>query len=220
MNFHNLKHIAIFSFILCSNIAFAQSLPTIKNNVKDSLFSLYLHIPYSLEVLVHNADPSFIEVKAPNANIQKMSDTLYLITYSNTSEASKIKLYYKNLPIDIMQVKVEAFNAPVVKLMGSSGPNISKFALKNLTKIELDLHAASNANNLQLYSCRVFISEPGKPMTFNTILNKLDLPEQLSSMIKNLAPSSTIRFDEFMMKTPQNQIFNASGSSVTFIVVE
>jgi hypothetical protein len=206
---------------LFANILTAQNLPVMKNVEKDSLYIIYVNLDHKIEINPRKADLSLMELRATNANVLKLNDTVYQVRYHTIDEETKIKLYYKGLPVDIMTAKVSNMLAPKVKIAGISGPNIPATALKGLKKFELVYTPEmEKMKGLEFFNCRILITEPGKPLSFNVNLRNLEFPEQLVSMLSKLKPESTIRFDEFKMKTNQNYVLNVEGSSITFIVVE
>ncbi len=216
------KSTGVFIFTFCLSIAgFSQHLPAFSGFEKDSIYSLYVNIDQKISINPRNSIAGNIEIKANNASIQKLNDSTYLMRYNMPTEATKIKLYYRNLPVDIINVKVENIPAPAIVLDGNLGPFLTKASLKNIKKVDiLFKNNKELIQSLELFQCRILITEPGKPMTFNSNLGGTMIPEYIAKMLSELKPNSTIRFDEFKIKTVQNYVLDVEGSSVTFIVVE
>ncbi len=216
------KYVLLCCFFICfSASAFAQSLPKFLGMQRDSTYTFYVNIDQKIHLSPQNSDVSFIELKASNAYVQKINDSLYLIRYNNTFEATKLKLYYKNLPVDIINLKVETMPTPAVILGGNLGPNLTLSTLRNVNKLDIVFPNENGLMNaLELFQCRITITEPGKPLTFNTNIGGTLLPAHIAKLLSELKPRSTIRFDEFKIKTAQNYVLDVEGSSVTFIVVE
>jgi hypothetical protein len=217
-----ITRIAFFIFLFCLSISgYAQLLPAFSGIEKDSIKTLYVNIDQRISINPQSSDLAYIEIKASNASIQKLNDTTYALRYNMPFEASKIKLYYRNLPVDIINVKVESMPAPTVILDGNQGPNLSIASLRNVKKVDIVFPKNKEIiRSLELFQCRILITEPGKPVTFNTNFGGTVIPEYISKMLSELKPKSTIRFDEFKIKTPQNYVLDIEGSSITFIVVE
>lgn len=216
------KKIIFTSLILSISIAvFCQKLPQFLDIEKDSTYTFYVNVDQKLRIKPRNSDVSLIEVKANNAYVYKFNDSTYVVRYNTPTEISKIKLYYKNLPVDIINAEVQTMPTPSILLGGNQGPNLTLEALRNVKKLDIRFpFDKSPLNALELFQCRMLITEPGKPITFNTNLGGNVLPDHISKMLAELKPKSTIRFDEFKIKTEQNYVLDVEGSSITFIVVE
>jgi hypothetical protein len=215
------KFIFAASFLCVTIASFCQKLPQFLGIEKDSIYTFYVNVDQKLHIKPRSADLSMIEIKATNAYVYKFNDSTYVVRYNTTTEISKIKLYYKNLPVDIINVQVETMPAPAIILGGNQGPNLTQETLRNLKKLDIQFPLnKSSLKALELFQCRMLITEPGKPITFNTNLGGSVLPDHISKMLAELKPKSTIRFDEFKIKTEQNYVLDVEGSSITFIVVE
>lgn len=216
------KKLIFIPLILCfSTAGFCQKLPQFKEVEKDSTYTFYVNVDQKLHIKPRSADLSMVEVKAANAYVYKFNDSTYVVRYNTPTEISKIKLYYKNLPVDIINVQAETMPAPAILLGGNQGPQLTQENLRNLKKLDIRFpNAKSPFNSLELFQCRMLITEPDKAITFNTNLGGSILPDHISKMLAALKPKSTIRFDEFKIKTEQNYVLDVEGSSITFIVVD
>lgn len=199
----------------------AQHLPAFNWSGKDSVITLYCQLDYPVGITLNNADPSLLQVKAKGATLIKMADTTYQIRFMAPEEEVKIKLYYKNLPVDIMTVKVTNPEMPNIVFKGLNGINIAKADLSKIKSFEVVFPSLMDKiPGLEFYTCKLSIIEPGKPTPFFINLRSPDLPSQLQGIIANLPVDSYLVFEELKIKTRSNNVMNMDGQPVKFRVVE
>ena len=199
----------------------AQHLPAFSWTGKDSVITLYSQLDYPVEIKLNSADPALLQVKAKGATIIKMADTSYQIRFLAPEEEVKIKLYYKNLPVDIMTARVTNPEMPNIVFKGVSGINIAKADLSKIKSFEVVFPALmGKIPGLEFYTCKLSIIEPGKPTPFFINLRSPDLPAQLQGIITNLPVDSYLVFEELKIKTRSNNVMNMDGQPVKFKVVE
>ncbi len=207
-------------FFSLSNM-FGQHLPAFSWAGKDSVITLYSQLDYPIEIKLNNADPALLQLKAKGATIIKMADTSYQIRFLAPEEEVKIKLYYKNLPVDIMTARVTNPEMPNIVFKGVSGINIARADLSKLKSFEVVFPALMDKiPGLEFYTCKLSIIEPGKPTPFFINLRSPDLPAQLQGIITNLPVDSYLVFEELKIKTRSNNVMNMDGQPVKFRVVE
>ncbi len=208
-------------FMAVSSGLKSQSLPELLWPGKDSVVTLYSQLDHFVRIKPHRSETSMIQLKSKSATIIKMSDTLYQIRFQVPEEEVKIKLYYKNLPIDIITARVINLPMPNIRFAGMMGKDIPKANLGKLKKFELDFPVFDGLSpGLEFYTCKMSIIEPGKQNPFFINLHSSDLPSQLQGIIANLPINSWIVFEELKVRTRSNNIMNMEGNPVRFRVVE
>ncbi|MBK8700551.1 MAG: hypothetical protein IPN29_13870 [Saprospiraceae bacterium] len=202
-------------------IGFAQNLPVFAKPMRDTVQTLYCQLDYQIPIKLHTADANLIEVKAKPGTVVKLNDSLYQVRYVSPEEEVKIKLYYKNLPVDLYAVKVANLPMPVIRLSGLNGSLIPRGDLTKVKKFELEFPYMSQRNEgIEFFTCRLSIMEPGKASPFLINLRTPDFPQQLQGIISKLPANSTLSFDELKVKTRSNTVMNMDGNPVKFTVVE
>ncbi|MBK8698062.1 MAG: hypothetical protein IPN29_00080 [Saprospiraceae bacterium] len=215
----------VFFLILVVNLwvkmGIAQHLPVFAKTERDTVQTLYCQLDYQIPIKLHTSDPHLIEVKAKPGTVVKLNDSLYQVRYVSPEEEVKIKLYYKNMPVDLYAVKVANLPMPVIRLSGLNGSLIPKGDLAKVKKFELEFPYLSQRNEgIEFFTCRLSIVEPGKPNPFYINLRTPDFPQQLQGIISKLPANSTLSFDELKVKTRSNNVMNMDGNPVKFTVVE
>lgn len=204
-----------------SGVLASQSLPQIAWEGKDSIITIYCQLDYPVKIDLRQADPSMIQLKSRGASLAKLSDSVYQIRFQIPEEEVKLKLYYKNLPVDIVSLNVINMEMPSIRFNGINGNNIQRSDLSKVRAFELLFPSISAiAPGLEFYTCKLTIIEPGKPAPFYINLRSVELPAQLLGIISTLQPESTIIFDELKIKTRSNNVLSMDGTPVKFRVIE
>lgn len=216
-----LKFFNISLFLIVLNNLFSQTIPSFIDFNKDSVYNFYCNIDFPLNIKINGANPDLIEIKAAQTNIYKLSDSLFQIRFLNPNEDTKIKLYYKNLPVDIIHVKTQNLLVPEIKLGNTTSHKITKTELNAANKIDFVFPDILRKLDLQLFSCTIKImdaSNAQNPYAVN--LRSYELPVNVMNIFQKLPINSTIQFSEIRVKTRNNHVMNLEGESPQILVIE
>jgi hypothetical protein len=218
------KHI-LLAFILLSmgkvTMQAQSRLPQIANVVKDSVYTFHTYVDHVVRLKLNECDPALIELRSKEAQISKLNDTTYYVRYSYLQEESKIKLYYKNLPIQFINVKVKNIAMPEIKFGKESSKILHKAELSTLNDFSFDFNNSLNiSSRIELYSCKIVIVEPNKPVPFSWNVNTYILPPHIKQMIAKLPLNAQIIFQDISVKTSSNNIINLIGEPIAFKIIE
>lgn len=214
------KHALIFTLFSCSGMLFGQNLPSFKGIEKDSVYTYLIHSYKKHTIDIRGSKSELIEVKAAGANIQKLNDSTYHLMFTQPMEETKVKLYYKNLPVDIIIAKVINIEMPVIKLANSSFEKISKSNLAAVKNFQIDYKQNPLYLGFEFYNCVLTISDKNKKEPIRVNLNSLEFPASVAGIIQQLPVNSTISFKNIQVKTPANSVLNVEGDGVNFTIVE
>jgi hypothetical protein len=215
-----LKEIIHILFLLIGINSYGQ-LPSFKSNQKDSIYAYYVQIDQKLEINLNGADPSKIEVKITDGFANRLNDSTFNIRYNAPIEETKLKLYYKNFPVDIQNVKSKNMSIEGIKLGDITDKNVKLSQLLSIKKFEL-LFPKEMPVQLkpELFSCKLTIHKPGNITPFFTNMRNLDIPQNVQQMIAALPKDSKITFEEIRIKTVTNNVLNLDNDIITFTIVE
>lgn len=169
--------VKLLLLLIVTNVSFAQTLPEF-NKFEDKVF--YNKMQNLITLNLNGADPSMIKLKMRNGQIGKLNDTSYQISYRGVLEDQvKIKLYYKNLPVDVYTMS--AAQAPLVKI-SLPDTNKTSYTLNELAKQKLnvsieDKNLVASGYKVHSFQVRAILPKQNRPfpiMSLNTTnLNKL-----------------------------------------------
>jgi hypothetical protein len=134
------------------------------------------------EVTINQADPSFLELKCNGVRVRKTSDTLYhLYPTSVFGEEIKLKLYYKNLPVDVITLPVT--DSPIVEV-----------SLENQIEDPISIDVLSNLKLNVQFIDKYLKDKDWKLFSFNTEVKRGDFPPSPFIVIRNNSLSSVKQF--------------------------
>ena len=113
---------------------------------------IYYNLNQNLKVKVNDADPTLIKIRCSESRGVSISqaDTNFYIFINNPVAEIKLKLYYKNLPVDIVNAKIERLPASDLKLEIAQNGEISKSRYKRLIANERERKRMHVRNKINL----------------------------------------------------------------------
>nr|MBP7643881.1 hypothetical protein [Saprospiraceae bacterium] len=147
-------------FVSCLfTVGSAQKIPSFGISKEDTL-KIYYNLNQNLKVKVNDADPTLIKIRCSESRGVSISqaDTNFYIFINNPVAEIKLKLYYKNLPVDIINAKIERLPASDLKLEIAQNGEISKRKLAEVKKLLAEIpNNYKNDLNLAIYSYNINI---------------------------------------------------------------
>ncbi len=194
------------------SIAIGQNLPQFQ---KSENRELYQGMYNDIILKLNGADPTLINVKCKDGQMRVANDTTYQVFLRNIDNGEvKLKLYYKNLPVDIYTLEIG--QSPKVEV-SVDGPVKSFYTVDELfdLKLKFSIDDRTLDNSLSLASFKtVIVSETNNAapfMVMNTpnFLNAKRLKHSLKSGDKLLISDVT-------MKNRLNQSINCQSNYIEF----
>jgi hypothetical protein len=191
------------------------------SNQKDSIYTYYVQIDQRLDIKLNGADPTKMEIKITDGFANRVNDSTFNIRYNAPIEETKLKLYYKNFPVDILNVKSKNMSIDGIKLGEVTDKNVKVSQLLSIKKFEL-LFPKEMPLQLkpELFSCKLTLHKPDNTVPFFTNMRNLDIPNNVQQMIAALPKDSKITFEEIRIKTITNNVLNLDNDVITFTIVE
>jgi hypothetical protein len=142
-----------------------------------------------------------------------MNDSTYLVRFMQKVDETKVKLYYKNLPVSIKTFSVTDLPLPSCIIDGSSSEirksysgKEHKFELKWPENYELDF------NSLKLYNARIQLAE-GNSSKSQPLVGQLDLSKQIYNYITSSVNSgATISITDISFVNSYGNVMNVVGN--------
>ena len=213
-----IKQIIILILIASAGTSvYAQKIPKWKLPENPLFFT---GISHELHIQPFDADPEFISIKSSSGYISKMNDTTFIIRFDLPQEDIKLKLFYKKLPVDIINAKVTAAVAPRLLISGVENGPISKEKLENLEELEFIFPSGFPASGISLYSARMTIKVNANSRPTTIQLNSSLLTPQAKEMIKKIESGGSLSFDNIMFITRMNNVLNIPRESHIFTVTQ
>jgi hypothetical protein len=215
-----IKYVICVLFTLQYVLLKAQLTPSFVRDTGEDIKHFYIGLDNYIKIKLNNADGSLVNVKSTAVSyISKHNDSTYSVRFDAQLDQGKLKLYYKNLPLDIMIFDFINIPSPKITLDGHV-QNISKSKLQSLKKFTLEYPENLLKNlNLKFFSCSVKIQIPNKPlMAFDH--RSLDLVSNIVNLIPQFNVGTTITFDDILLLNNFNQIVNTKKEAIIFKVVE
>jgi hypothetical protein len=199
---------------------FGQTLPRMKVNSKDTIYKSTVGGDIKIELNLNAADPTLISLKCSlNPAILKQSDSVYIVRFQTLADEAKLKLYYKNLPIEIKTYKIEDLPLPSFVVDGSK-TEIKKKVLndKRQHTLEWDPTKDFEKSNFRIYNAKVVLAEEGKaPIIFQ--MRQPELPQQIYNLLPSMKSGSSITISDINFINNYGNVFLTPGTW-TFKVVE
>ena len=179
--------------------------------------NIYNDFPINL----NGADPSLITVKCKNGQIKITNDSLYQIYFRNADEDEmKVKLYYKNLPVDIYMLPlVQALDVNIT-IDGNRKESYTFEELQNLKLIFNVDDSFLNEKGLQLHSYRVTAlpSAGAKNKDANfMVMNSPDFAN-IKRYIQKMDAGQKLLITEVRMRNNLNQVLNCQSGYFEILI--
>ena len=200
------------NIFLCCHATNAQKLPVFdKANAKTH----FINLGNDIVIDVFEADASKITVKTAEGFLSKINDSLYNIRYNTPIDESKIRLYYKNLPVDVLIISVKNLPSPEIILLGKSGGKLNVADVKMVDTLKIFLPGEVDLSySVELYTCNVILDIPGSKVQTFTLRNNV-IPENLKAALLHSKSGTTLIFDQVRFKIG-NSILNIEPKPVRF----
>lgn len=196
----------------------AQKLPSFAGD--DDYRTFVLSLNNELVIDLGECDPSKVEVKCKHKGvyITKLTDSLYNIRFTIDQEEVKVKLYYKNLPVDVLKGELQQTNSPTVIVNGKEGGEITHKELLATKKIKLK-YADDVITSLkpQIYSYKViFTPAQGNPIKLHQ--TKLQFNRNFTKRLEMMRGDYTVTFTQFMVRVTGGQLATLGANDTVFTV--
>jgi hypothetical protein len=147
-----------------------------------------------------------VALKCGDNHIKQINDSTYQILPRNPQEEIKVKLYYKNLPVDVYTLPIIA--RPKVGVALENGQMSLK--LEELKSAKLNFMVSDPtiaADGFVFYNCKAtIISESNQAQQFLILYdNKLDKLERLAKINNS---KCKLVISDVNLKNGQNQVLN------------
>ncbi|HMP28417.1 MAG TPA: hypothetical protein PKD85_02385, partial [Saprospiraceae bacterium] len=206
---------------LATGPIFGQLVPKFDKTSGDTV-ALFNNLPVIINLKLGVSDPTLISVKSTEISsymIAKFDDSTYVVNLNRPINEAKIKLYYKNLPVDIMTGVMAPITLPKVLIEGEESA-ISKGKINTLSnvvcyiedeyikKYRVQLHSF-NLNLVHLNNRTEVI-----PNFSHTIANNN------LTRIRTSPPGTVVYLSNMKLRTIYNNVIEIKGDSNKFVLVD
>ena len=207
-------------FVSCVfTVGSAQKIPSFGISKEDTL-KIYYNLNQNLKVKVNDADPTLIKIRCSESRGVSISqaDTNFYIFINNPVAEIKLKLYYKNLPVDIVNAKIERLPASDLKLEIAQNGEISKRKLAEVKKLLAEIpNNYKNDLNLAIYSYNINIIRKNGAIEVISCFNN-NLTDQAIKKLLALPDDSEIAISNVRLKTPDNNVIELEGEGLKYFM--
>ena len=207
-------------FVSCLfTVGSAQKIPSFGISKEDTL-KIYYNLNQNLKVKVNDADPTLIKIRCSESRGVSISqaDTNFYIFINNPVAEIKLKLYYKNLPVDIVNAKIERLPASDLKLEIAQNGEISKRKLAEVKKLLAEIpNNYKNDLNLAIYSYNINIIRKNGAIEVISCFNN-NLTDQAIKKLLALPDDSEIAISNVRLKTPDNNVIELEGEGLKYFM--
>jgi hypothetical protein len=214
------KLISVF-LLLVSIHVHSQILPSFIKFDMDTM-PIYHSMPSLIKLKLNQSDPNLIALRTsdiPNYMIQRRDDSTFIINQNQTAGNIKFKLYYKNLPIEVLNGTIGYPNLPTI-LVGDRKIEISKSQATQTQQIiclvEDDFR---NLTSLELYAFDIYIhhANGAKEMlpNYSHVIQRPNLDRLLS-----LSSGTSISFINVKFRTIYNSIIVIPGETKQYPIIQ
>ena len=212
--------ILLLVFVSCVfTVGSAQKIPSFGISKEDTL-KIYYNLNQNLKVKVNDADPTLIKIRCSESRGVSISqaDTNFYIFINNPVAEIKLKLYYKNLPVDIVNAKIERLPASDLKLEIAQNGEISKRKLAEVKKLLAEIpNNYKNDLNLAIYSYNINIIRKNGAIEVISCFNN-NLTDQAIKKLLALPDDSQIAISNVRLKTPDNNVIELEGEGLKYFM--
>lgn len=196
---------------------FSQKLPKWNLPEKPMFFT---GIPHILTIKTNASDPQFITVKTSAGFVTKLNDTTYNIRFDIPQENIRIKLFYKKLPVDIVNATVTNPEAPKLLIKGYQNGPIPKEQLESLEELEFVFPEGFPSAGINVYTIRMNVKLNARSPMTSLQLHSTKLTPQAREILKKIEPGGSLAFDNIMFVTSTNNVLNLPRESYVFSVTQ
>lgn len=196
---------------------FSQKLPNWNLPEKPMFFT---GIPHELTIKANASDPQFISVKIPAGFVNKLNDTTYTIRFDIPQEDIKLKLFYKNLPVDIVTATVTKPVAPKLLIKGYQNGPIPREVLESLEELEFVFPEGFPSAGINIHTIRMNVKVNARSQMTSLQLHSTKLTPQAREILKKIEPGGSLAFDNIMFVTSKNNVLNLPRESYVFSVTQ
>lgn len=213
-----IKNLIILLLALFTSLqAKTQSIPEFDYGDLDTI-TVFYNLNQKLKIKFNGTEPNLTKIRfsAPRGVNISQSDSSIFIFVNAPLDAVRLKLYYKNLPVDIIDARIEKMPASNLVLSIAEEGAISKQRLAEIKALQASIPIAYTQDlHLEIYSYNLKLVQPGKnPETIPCFNNKLS--DQAIKRIISLPENSIIFIDNVRLKTPQNNVIELEGPGQTY----
>ena len=197
----------------------SQSIPEL--NIQDDK-SFYLGIYNEVPIKLNGCDISKVKLKAKDAQLRKINDSLHTIYLRgiNEDQQIKVKLYYKSLPVDIKTISIQASPELVISHAGNS--KSPRIPIRNLAKSKIDINFKDS--QLQKEGYEIFSYNIQYRNAQNKIIplaaSRTNGLNVLGKFLNRLKPGDAILLNDFRMKSRFNNVINCQSNYFEIIITE
>lgn len=205
-------------FILfLSYSVFGQSIPAFDYGDRDTI-DIYYNLNQKLRINFNKADPSLVKIRYTTprgVNVSQADSSMYIFVNAPI-ESMRLKLYYKNLPVDIIDARIERMPATNMVLNTEEVGIISKQKLSETKSLAASIPNRYREDlNLQIYSYNLRLLRPGKNPELLPCFNE-SVSDQIINKIIGLPEHSIIMIENVRLRTPQNNVIELEGPGLTY----
>jgi len=212
----------VIAFVLTlSNISDGNSqlIPKFDKSRGDTL-ALFSSMPVVVVINLGQSDPTLISLRSEEINsymISKFDDSTYVINLNRVIGESKLKLYYKGLPVDIFTSSMKSIESPKITLKDMDF-EIDKGILTSKTIINCDLESFYKSRyRVSLHSFNIKVTYPnGKSEIMSN--SSLQINGHNLARLKSLPAESEIQFDNVRLRTIYNNVIEVRGTSDKYTI--
>jgi hypothetical protein len=211
--------IALLLTISCISEGNGQLIPKFDKSRGDTL-ALFSSMPVVVVINLGQSDPTLVSLRSEEINsymISKFDDSTYVINLNRVIGESKLKLYYKGLPVDIFTCSMKSIESPKIKLKDMNF-EIDKGILTSKTVVDCDLESSYKSRyRVSLHSFNIKVSYPnGRSEIMSN--NSLQINGHNLTRLKSLPPESVIQFDNIRLRTIYNNVIEVRGTSDNYTI--
>jgi hypothetical protein len=213
------SHIIILG--LFSIFSFGQMIPKFNRGISDTLI-ISDRIPVIVSVSAGQSDPSLIALKSPDLNsylISRLNDSTFVINNRGVQSETRLKLYYKNIPVDVIPAVYRALDVPKIFIKDFKELPL-KSTLGNVSSFVCDIDEVYKMRfGVSLHAFDIQILYPGGRKEYLQNFSTNIITANFSK-IKSLPPDSVVIFKNLKLRTIYNSIVDIPGDSSKFLVKE
>lgn len=214
-----LRYFYTFSLILIYLNTFTQSIPEL--SISDEKI-FYLGVYNEVNLNLNGCDESQIKLKAKDATLRKINDTLYSVYLRglNDEQEMKLKMYYKNLPVDIKNIPIKG--SPVLQISLNEENKVAQIPIGEIAKTKIDIRFDDESLNREGYEVFSFNIKYRNAQNKIIPIASSRYPELsvLEKFLNRLKPGDSIIFSDFRMKSRQNNVINCQSNYFEIVLTE
>jgi hypothetical protein len=204
---------------VCISEVNGQFIPKFNKSRGDTL-ALFSSMPVVVVINLGQSDPTLVSLRSEEINsymISKFDDSTYVINLNRVIGDSKLKLYYKGLPVDIFTCTMKTIESPKIVLKDMN-LEIDKGILTSKTVIDCDLESFYKSKyRVSLHSFNIKATYPnGRSEIMSN--NSLQINGHNLTRLKSLPAESVIQFDNIRLRTIYNNVIEVRGSSDNYTI--